>query len=361
MAKYDVTYSCGHTGEVVLFGRSSERQRKIEWLETQICRDCQREREAVENDEFEADYEGLATLTGSEKQIAYGRTCRRKAIESYEYIIQQYDPEDPKHHEWREHFCNVKSASWWIDIIEMGKRLFSMEKEWQREEHVKPTEDLEPQFDDDFVVVPENADTKDIAEIYDSGDKICVKSPKNNKIIDCVKELGFRWDTARWYLPNNELNGNPADRISECGNALLLAGVPIAIHDADIRQKAIDGTFEPRQWRWIVKDEDGRLRVKWKKDDRDMYYAALRLPKSRIVKYDITVDVKYWEEIRDFASLNGYSISKDAEKALRDAENAEKTAKRVIPIQQQDTPATKDGLKAILESDRDILDDLKDE
>ena len=33
MAKYDVTYSCGHSGIVDLVGKGSERERKIKFFE----------------------------------------------------------------------------------------------------------------------------------------------------------------------------------------------------------------------------------------------------------------------------------------------------------------------------------------
>ena len=33
MAKYNITYSCGHEGTVQLFGKSEERERKIKYYE----------------------------------------------------------------------------------------------------------------------------------------------------------------------------------------------------------------------------------------------------------------------------------------------------------------------------------------
>lgn len=42
MAKYNVKYSCGHgIHEVVLFGKETERERKIEWMEgSMVCPEC---------------------------------------------------------------------------------------------------------------------------------------------------------------------------------------------------------------------------------------------------------------------------------------------------------------------------------
>lgn len=51
MAKYDITYSCGHEGVVELLGKERDRQRKIEWYKsTGLCPECykkeMREKEA---------------------------------------------------------------------------------------------------------------------------------------------------------------------------------------------------------------------------------------------------------------------------------------------------------------------------
>jgi hypothetical protein len=40
MAKYEINHACGHTSTKQLFGKNSERTRRIEWLETQDCPDC---------------------------------------------------------------------------------------------------------------------------------------------------------------------------------------------------------------------------------------------------------------------------------------------------------------------------------
>ena len=47
--KYDVRFSCGHTETVVLYGKTSEREKKIEWYESKaVCSDCYREMKNIE-------------------------------------------------------------------------------------------------------------------------------------------------------------------------------------------------------------------------------------------------------------------------------------------------------------------------
>ena len=44
MAKYEVTFSCGHTEEIQLYGKETERRRKIEYFkEKGLCRKCYQE------------------------------------------------------------------------------------------------------------------------------------------------------------------------------------------------------------------------------------------------------------------------------------------------------------------------------
>ena len=51
MAKYDVTYSCGHTGIVELFGKNSERERKLQWFsESGLCPECYKAQKRAEQE-----------------------------------------------------------------------------------------------------------------------------------------------------------------------------------------------------------------------------------------------------------------------------------------------------------------------
>ena len=59
--KYDITFSCGHTHTVDIYGSAAERERKVKWYETQaVCPDCyktQLDAEAAEGcDEVEMSY-----------------------------------------------------------------------------------------------------------------------------------------------------------------------------------------------------------------------------------------------------------------------------------------------------------------
>ena len=76
MAKYQITYKCGHKKVIELFGKEDERKRKIAWIEQNcVCSDCKK----VEL-EKNTSYVKLAELEGSEKQIAWAEKIRLEKI-----------------------------------------------------------------------------------------------------------------------------------------------------------------------------------------------------------------------------------------------------------------------------------------
>ena len=93
--KYYVTFRCGHEGEVNLYGKAAERDRRIAWYEEEgICPDCYRKMKEEERrkadeelaayaDKIETEY-NLPELEGTEKQIAWARKIRAGAIKNFE-------------------------------------------------------------------------------------------------------------------------------------------------------------------------------------------------------------------------------------------------------------------------------------
>lgn len=68
--KYEITYSCGHTGTVELFGNSKEREKKIANIEKyRVCPDCAKA--ANEQQTKAVKTAGLPDLKGTAKQITW--------------------------------------------------------------------------------------------------------------------------------------------------------------------------------------------------------------------------------------------------------------------------------------------------
>lgn len=100
MAHYDITHTCGHDERIELFGKTSERERRIEWLQERPCTECWKKERAAEaearrnkeaamiveklgNDAAEAINalsNASCTLEGSAKQVAWAEDIRSKCI-----------------------------------------------------------------------------------------------------------------------------------------------------------------------------------------------------------------------------------------------------------------------------------------
>ena len=124
MAHYDVGYACGHTQVVELFGKTSARYEKIEYMERGVCPDCYREikqeEQKQENERAEtlAKNLGFSELEGSEKQIAWANSIRQRAYEN----ICKLEPEHPSfgYTLVAKEISLELSAKWWIDHRNVG-------------------------------------------------------------------------------------------------------------------------------------------------------------------------------------------------------------------------------------------------
>lgn len=83
MARYEINYRCGHTGEVQLYGKNADREKEIKRLEKDLCPECFktwiRNRNAEEAKEILGDIV-LPELEGTEKQIEYAKDLRNEYI-----------------------------------------------------------------------------------------------------------------------------------------------------------------------------------------------------------------------------------------------------------------------------------------
>jgi hypothetical protein len=126
MAKYNVTYGCGHSGTVSLYGKNVDRERKLKWMETVDCLDCCRIKresahaEATKLAAEQATAQGLPKLVGSKKQRAWAETIRKDALIAPWNIIRT--DVDAKSHpqynivaEAQKRLETETSAKWWID------------------------------------------------------------------------------------------------------------------------------------------------------------------------------------------------------------------------------------------------------
>ena len=90
MAKYNVTYKCGHEGRVELFGKMSARDWRLEQMAGELCPECQKKESERATAEFEEE-NGLPLLSGSEKQVAWARKLRYDFLSGAQEISKNYE------------------------------------------------------------------------------------------------------------------------------------------------------------------------------------------------------------------------------------------------------------------------------
>lgn len=388
MAIYHGTFACGCEGKVNVTGPQKFREYKINKAFSGLCDTCYREelnkkREKDNKEALERAQEmELPTLTGTEKQISWATTLRQEFIDKVDKFISE-----PRAKEmwgfFQEEF-SLKKLNKVEDVIIVLDYILENEIEAKyfidnRDEKfltliskhidnaIKTDEEIiaEDQFNDiklEATIFPENAVTNVVTEIQVYEDSVAVISEKDYKIIEIVKSLGFKWE-GRWNKNINEITGTSVDRATEVGNKLLNAGYPVMIMDKEIREKAIQGIYKAECNRWVMVRKDGeykgRIAIKWWEKNDKLYEAARRLPGSKWSRGSVVVRVEHYKEIEEFAELYQFEFTKKAIKHIEEYKNTLKNIDIVKPVEVEKV-ILKDGLQEILNSSREVLDDLKD-
>jgi uncharacterized protein YfaT (DUF1175 family) len=134
MAKYLITHACGCEQTIQLFGKSSERDWRIQKEEQKLCPECyakaqQAERQKAGEQAAQLNFQmGCKPLEGSEKQVAWAETIRFSRLDALQTIIQETAARveaqavDPKFvgvleamRETMAWASGITDSKWWID------------------------------------------------------------------------------------------------------------------------------------------------------------------------------------------------------------------------------------------------------
>lgn len=127
MAKYLITYKCGHQGYRQLYGKIASREEYVNWAGNNLlCPDCQlKQREAKNEAQAEANKEaGLPVLTGTPAQVKWAESIRYDFLERLGSLVGSLgkgkDEEAEKtladlEAKLRARYSGISEARTWID------------------------------------------------------------------------------------------------------------------------------------------------------------------------------------------------------------------------------------------------------
>lgn len=367
--KYEIKFSCGHIEEVNIYGKRKFHSEKIEWLsKNKSCSACRKEAEERENakisefaEQQAIEYE-LPELIGSNTQIEWAKILRYKMINK---ILNFFDGkrifDDIKEYDAFVYLTKKANASYWIDIRNEfpDDIMKKIAKEYQIAKNEKTPEAIKAK--EEAILVPELQQHDGVVEVTVSKNKISIKYALNEDFRLTVKRNGYLWNCEKksWERICDDFTGNSIDRAAEIINILLNKGFAVICFDDVIRKKAIKANFAPECKKWIKYNND-KFIVKWSRDEDNDYYNRLRrIPgaKWNSSEKGMTLPTTSYREIDDFADIEGFKFSEQANLIIEELRKAEIIVTPNRPQEQKQ----QNKLAKILNSRIDVLDDLRDD
>ena len=116
MAKHTINYACGHQAEVQLYGKLSDREKRIAWLESQDCEECRRAK-AQAAVEAAKKARGLKDFAGTPRQTAWADAIRERAYKCLDILVGYANNEQAKQmvEYWKSKMEAMENPKWWID------------------------------------------------------------------------------------------------------------------------------------------------------------------------------------------------------------------------------------------------------
>lgn len=368
---YEITYACGHTGEVEFYGKERDCEWRAEQEAKKICPDCVEEEKKKETAQAKAwaKEKGLPDLEGTEKQIAWAEVIRKRLFEDLEECKKKdqeeieklkTNPSEKLRKEWieneieclnirlqaadeiKEKWTKQSQSRLWID----GRNTTA---NWEVMSLCRPIrkrrkEDLESK-------VYENSGAEDVEiRLYTEPKKEEVKivSDFNAKKNQILKRMGFKFSARGeyWYRYPSPAMPTLSDIAATTANELVKAGFIVRVFDHDVMNLLDTESFKPFNPRELTCTEYMFvLQV-----DDELKETALSLPGAREIKGKISIPAKYRAEVDDFAHVYGFAISEEAQALIDEMPETLKT---------KDAELAK--ADALYKKNEESLDDLIDD
>lgn len=376
MAKYTVTYTCGHTDELTLFGSSRSREYAIQNAERGLCPACYEAKIAADRAAAtsvaaaEAAEQELPALEGTEKQVAWAVTIRQKFLAALDQWLADNpvrEGVDPTPLIRAVQAVQAEtSAHWWIenarraDVYSIKVAIKDRHQQIARAEVSGiPTSPTIPI--DAPTLRPEMPVTETVATIAIRDNLVTVTfSEKRDDFRKVVKDNAFAWQDGRWVRKTGLTTGAPEDRAAEVAIDLLAAGFVVRVLDDDARAKTVAGEYEPEILRWIAKRTTGEyagwFSLSWERDAEEVYTAARKVGGSRWAKPNVVIPASQFEAVLDIADEFGFALTPGALALVEAARQAKAAALVVKPA-----PKSRKGETKQRTADGEIDETLRDD
>lgn len=368
---YEITYACGHTGEVEFYGKERDCEWRAEQEAKKICPDCVEEEKKKETAQAKAwaKEKGLPDLEGTEKQIAWAEVIRKRLFEDLEECKKKdqeeieklkTNPSEKLRKEWieneieclnirlqaadeiKEKWTKQSQSRLWID----GRNTTA---NWEVMSLCRPIrkrrkEDLESK-------VYENGATEDIeVRVYTlpKMEEVKITSEYNDKKNSILKRMGFKFSARGeyWYRQPTPAMPTISDIAATTVNELVKAGFIVRVFDKDVMNLLDTESFKPFNPRELACDDNHFiLRM-----DDEIKETALSLPGAKEIKGLVYIPIKYRAEVDDFAHVYGFVMSKKAK---------ERIGEKPVTLKTKDAKLAK--ADALYQKREESLDDLIDD
>ncbi len=275
------------------------------------------------------DQEGnLPALTGSDKQVAWATEIRtaRLNIATLDLAIPGEEPPTSRapQDEFLRCLQSICRAHWWIETRTLGRDPFILAAfdEGIKARYVTPPKDNATAHAvlDEALLAPSRV-RGPIAEVSLTTGKVRVVLIEFDEDTNTLlKRCGYRWAAPAWTRPVAE--DVSEHRAIEIAVRLLAHGCPVRIFDEALRQRTVENAYEPESPRRVEVSTSAKYSTKfhlvWALDEKPSQCkkAAQQLRGAKVFDDGAYVTASHFEEIQDFASQNGFTITQEAQSLI---------------------------------------------
>lgn len=309
------------------------------------CRDCDNRHAAIKAKE-----DGLPDLTGSEKQVAWANSLRQRALSTLDALRVRVLSEtlEIKHGNFSYHseisvraLATLKiklgderydramaayraetNAKIWIDTREQGfaETFEGIDQRLAQEDYLMSPEgkaEVAAEHDamSEATMRPPEPVSETVAEISVRGSRIVASYGERSETFNSlVKRLGYRWDPSTGWVRtfHAPTMGLLADRVAETAHELLAVGIVVAVHDPEVRAKAIDRSYDQEHTRWVrvmtSGPDKGNFLLTWgRHEDFFKGFRGLRGAAYRDKRCLVLATSR--DDVLDFAEVHGFRLT----------------------------------------------------